>query len=238
MQFILTSLFTFILFVNFSLAQFNNYKFGLSVNAVYTTSAEVFLNPNSSDPIVRNQSYIIDDIFSPSVDLRYRLSEEFMIGLNVGYINKTSRAPNLTAFIGSQLVEIEVEDGFRVIPIEISAHYYFPFSTEAFKFMMGGGVGYYRGEFIRNFSDVDLTVEERKIALGIHVSASMDYLLLENFSFRFEMKFRDPQYEVRSKYSKTEVTYQGNIISLPDDPFETKVNLNGLTFLLGAVYHF
>ena len=204
---------------------------------VYTTSAEIFLTPNSSDPVVRNQSYTLEDIFSPSIDIRYRLSEYFILGLNVEYINKSAEAPNLTAFIGSQLILVNVEDGFRVLPIELTAHYSFPFSTESFKFLMGGGIGYYRGEFIRKFSDVDLSVVQRKIALGIHVSASLDYMLIDNVSFRFEMKFRDPQYEVRSKYTNTEVIYEGQTITLPSDAFETKVNLDGLTFVLGIVYH-
>jgi outer membrane protein W len=217
--------------------QFNDHNFGISANLVYTTSAEIFLNPNSSDPIVRNQSYTLEDIFNPSLDLRYRLNEYFMLGLNIEYINKSAEAPNLTAFIGSQLVVFNVEDGFRVLPVELTAHYFFPFSTEDFKFTMGGGIGYYRGEFTRKFSDVDLSVLERKIALGIHVAASMDYMLLDNVSFRFEMKFRDPQYEVRSEYTKTEVIYEGETITLPTDAFETKVNLDGITFVLGIVYH-
>ena len=217
--------------------QFNENNFGISVNLVYTTSAEIFLNPNSSDPVVRNQAYTLEDIFNPSLDVRYRLSEYFILGLNLEYINKTTEAPNLTAFIGSQLIVLNVEDGFRVIPFELTAHYFFPFSTENFKFLMGGGIGYYRGEFIRKFSDVDLAVLQRKIALGIHVSASIDYMLINNLSFRFEMKFRDPQYEVKSEYTKSEVIYQGETITLPDDAFETKVNIDGLTFILGIVYH-
>lgn len=217
--------------------QFNENNFGISVNLVYTTSAEIFLNPNSSDPVVRNQAYTLEDIFNPSLDVRYRLSEYFILGLNLEYINKTAEAPNLTAFIGSQLIVLNVEDGFRVIPFELTAHYFFPFSTENFKFLMGGGIGYYRGEFIRKFSDVDLAVLQRKIALGIHVSASIDYMLINNLSFRFEMKFRDPQYEVKSEYTKSEVIYQGATITLPDDAFETKVNIDGLTFILGIVYH-
>ena len=230
-------IFSFLLLLKPAFPQFNEHNFGISVNLVYTTSAEIFLNPNSSDPVVRNQSYTLEDIFNPSLDVRYRLSEYFILGFNVEYINKTAEAPNLTAFIGNQLIVLNVEDGFRVLPFELTAHYLFPFSTEDFKFLMGGGIGYYRGEIIRKFSDVDLAVVQRKIALGIHVSASMDYMLIDNVSFRFEMKFRDPQYEVKSEYTKTEVIYQGETITLPDDVFETKVNIDGLTFILGIVYH-
>ena len=218
-----------------SFAQFGTGKIGIAVNAVYTTSAEIFLNPNSSNSEVRNKSFTLENIWNPGLDLRYRFSNEFILGLNIEYVRKTANAPNLTAFIGSQVFVFEVEDGLSVIPIELTAHYHFPFSTEDFKFMMGGGLGYYIGEFVRKFQDVDLEITQRKFALGLHVSASMDYIIIENLSARFEMKFRNPQYTVTSKYSKTEVLYQGNAIQLPENAFDTKVDIDGLTFIFGLV---
>jgi len=103
--------------------------------------------------------------------------------------------------------------------------------------MMGGGLGYYYGQFVRKFNEVQIEVVHRNFALGIQVSASMDYIIYKNFSARLEMKFRDPQYNVKSKYSKSEVSYQGNTIQLPEDAFETKVEIDGLTFILGLVYN-
>lgn len=102
---------------------------------------------------------------------------------------------------------------------------------------MGGGLGYYYGQFIRKLSDVDLEVTQRKISLGLLVATSLDYMIFDNLSARIEMKFRNPQYTVTSKYTKTEVEYQGNQIQLSENPFETKVDINGLTFVLGAVGH-
>jgi len=225
-----------IVIINTSLfAQFGAGRIGIAVNAVYTTSAEIFLNPNSSNSEVRNKSFLLENIWNPGLDIRYRFSTEFILGLNVEYIKKSAYAPNLTAFIGNQVYIFEVEDGLSAVPIELTAHYYFPFSTEEFKFVMGGGLGYYIGEFVRKFQDVDLEIAQRKFALGFHVSASMDYIIVENLSARFEMKFRNPQYTVTSKYSKTEVIYQENVIQLPDNAFDTKVDINGLTFLIGLV---
>lgn len=218
-------------------AQFSTNGVGIAVNAVYTTSADIFLNPNSSNPEVRNRSFTMENIWNLGLDIRYRFSNEFILGLNVEYVENTVTAPNLTAFIGNQVIVLEVEDGFSAIPIELTAHYLFPFSTTDFKFIMGGGLGYYIGEFIRKFQDVQLEVTERKFALGLHVSASIDYVIIENISARFEMKFRNPQYNVSSKYTKTEVTYQGNVIQLSENPFETKVDINGLTFVFGVVLH-
>lgn len=221
-----------------SFAQSDSATIGISVNAVYTTSAEVFLNPNSSNPEVRNNSTTFEDIWSPALDIRYRFSKEFLLGLNVEYISKTSIEPNLTAFIGNQVFIFEVEDGFKVVPIELTAYYHFPFSTEDFKFMMGGGLGYYLGEFVRKFRDVELEVTQRKFALGLHVTASMDYMIISNIAARFEMKFRNPQYTVSSKYTKPQVTYEGNVIELPENAFDTKIDIDGLTFILGFVFSF
>jgi outer membrane protein W len=228
-------LITLVLLSTSSFAQFGAGKIGIAVNAVYTTSAEIFLNPNSSNSEVRNKSFTLENIWNPGIDFRYRFTNEFILGLNIEYIRKTAYAPNLTAFIGNQVFVFEVEDGLSAIPIELTAHYYFPFSTEDFKFIMGGGLGYYIGEFVRKFQGVDLEITQRKFALGFHVSASMDYIIIENLSARFEMKFRNPQYTVTSKYSKTEVIYQGNIIQLPENDFDTKVDIDGLTFILGLV---
>ncbi len=191
-------------------AQFGPGNLGIAVNAVYTTSAEVFLNPNSSDVEARNRSFLLEDIWNPGIDIRYRFSQEFILGLNVEYIYKTANLPNLTAFIGNQVYVFEVEDGFSTIPIELTAYYFFPFSTEHFKFMMGAGLGYYYGQFIRNFSDVELEVIQRKSSLGLLVATSLDYMIFENLSARLELKFRNPQYNVSSKYTKTEIEYQGN----------------------------
>lgn len=218
-------------------AQFSSGRLGISLNAVYTTSAEIFLNPNSSDVEARNKSILIEDIWNPGIDIRYRFSSEFVLGLNVEYIKKTTTQPNLTAFIGSQVYVFKVDDGFETIPLELTAYYFFPFSTEKFKFLMGAGLGYYYGQFIREFGDVNLEVTQRKISLGLLVATSMDYMILDYLSARLELKFRNPQYNVSSKYTKTEVEYQGNVIQLSENPFETKVDINGLTFMFGIVIH-
>ena len=219
-------------------AQFNENKFGVSLNLVYTTSAEIYLNPNSSDVEIRNRSYEFSDIINPALDFRYRLAKDVLLGIDIEYIRKTESAPNLTVFIGSQIVTIDVEDGFSFIPVEVSAYYILPFSNEEFIFLMGGGLGYYRGEFIRKVVNAELSLTSRQVAIGIHVSTSMDYMVLDNISLRFEMKFRNPQYNVTTKYTETEITYQGNVIQLPDDEFETKIDVNGITFVLGLAFHF
>jgi hypothetical protein len=67
----------------------------------------------------------------------------------------------------------------------------------------------------------------------IHVSASVDYVPISFAVVRFQMKFRDPQFTVSSRYDQQEIEYQGHIVTLPGETFETKINMDGITFMLG-----
>jgi hypothetical protein len=153
-------------------------------------------------------------------------------------MTKTDFGSTLRVFINNTTSVINIEEGFDLIPIELSLYYQLPFSTESFKFLMGGGGGYYIAEHIRKFGDVSVKNVEREAAFGIHVSISMEYLLRENIGLRTEMKFRDPQNSLTSKYTKEEVNYPDGTIRLPQDHFSSKINVDGVTFILGAALYF
>ena len=180
----------------------------------------------------------MEDIFSPGIDIRYRISEPVILGLNVEYMKATETAPNLNVFLGGSVVTIDVEDGFKMFPFELTAYYLLPFSTRVFKFLMGGGIGYYRGEFVRKLGNAEVISSQKETSLGIHVSVSADYVLINNVAVRFQMKFRDPQFTVTSHYNQVEVEYEDNIIILPEGSFDTKINVDGITFMLGAAFQF
>jgi len=216
--------------------QYNGHNFSVSLNGLYTTSGSIFLNPNSNDIVLRNETFDIDDILDYGIEVRYGLGESFIIGLNVEYIKQTAKGPNFSAPIENTFATIIVEDGFLLIPLEVSAYYLLPFSTEDFKFSMGGGLAYYNGEFIRKIGDAEITNVDKQAAFGIHVSVGMDYMLRNNVAINFSMKFRDPQLTVKSKYSKQDTMYEGHIVPLPEKPFDTKIDINGVTFVLGIAF--
>ncbi|MCH7772727.1 MAG: hypothetical protein IIA49_17220 [Bacteroidetes bacterium] len=221
-----------------ALCQYNGNDISIGVYGFYTTSASVFLNPNASDIVVRNGSFLIEDIWNPGVDIRFRVSEPLILGLNIEYIRITRSAPNLNVFLGGSVVTLIVDDGFKLIPVELSAYYLLPFSTEGFKFLMGGGLAYYNGEFIREIGETEVKNITKEAAFGIHVSISMDYVPINDVAIRFQMKFRDPQFTVSSQYEQQEIEYEGNVIILPEGSFNTKINLDGITFMLGAAFQF
>jgi hypothetical protein len=219
-------------------SQYDDRNFSISLNAVFTTNAKIYLTPFSSDPILRNNAFPLSDILNPSLELRYRLSEPLIIGLNVEYMRTVESGPGLTVFEGSSTRTIIVEDGFLFIPLELSLLYILPFSSESFKFIMGGGAGYYIGDHIRKVGDVTVSNEERRTAYGIHVSAGLGYQIIKDGFINFQMKFRDPQFTVKSRYSSRTINYQGRTVRLAQDTFDSKVNINGITFMLGISYQF
>lgn len=219
-------------------AQHNGNNFSISSSLVYTTTAEIYLNPNSIDPIVRNRSFQVNDVLNPSLDFRYRISEPLIIGLCAEYMSAEQRGRNLVVFEGNNEITLETEDGFRLIPIEISLYYLMPFSTNDFKFLMGGGAGVYFGNFTRTFGDTDVSTINSENSFGMHVSVSMEYLVYRNFGLKLEMKFRDPEFKNKNKYDKNVVNYEDRQITILRDTFDTKVNVDGVTFLLGATFNF
>jgi len=219
-------------------AQFKNKDWDLAFSTVYTTSAKIYLNPKSSDAFLRNNSFPIQGIVSWQVELMYKLDDNILFGLCTEYMYTTSSGNNLTAFSGNNTVSVLVQDGFQLIPVELSAYYILPFSTERFKFLMGGGIGLYIGEHIREFGDAQATNVSDPIAYGIHVILTMDYQISGLVSARAEMKFRDPEFNVSSKYDKTDVNYNGSVIHLGNQTFDSKINVDGISFIFGAAFHF
>jgi outer membrane protein W len=219
-------------------AQYNGKDFSLSAGMVYTTSAKIFLSPNSSDPFLRNNSFPLSDILNPSFEFRYLIMDQLIASLNVEYMTASDRGRNLTVFIGGSTATIEVEDGFKLIPIELSLYYLMPFSSNSFKFLMGGGIGYYHGEHTRKFGNAEVLNEERKAAYGIQVAIGMDYIPVDNIIIKSEMKFRDPQFTVTSRYTDRDVVYNNTTIRLAQETFDSKINVDGVTFLIGLAYQF
>lgn len=215
-------------------SQYNGKNFSFSVSYSYTTTSKLFLQPNSPDPLIRGIHENLDDIYNYSVEFRYRISEPLIIGLSAESIKKTFINRNL--IIGG--LRAEMTDGYKLYLMELSIYYLLPFSTEQFKFYMGGGSGFYTGEHIRQFGDVNFEKEKREIGYGIHIAVGMDYLITDYFSIRGQMRFRDPEVEMKSKYSNNIVHYADRTFLISTNTFSSKVNIDGATFVISAVLIF
>jgi len=219
-------------------SQYNGKKYSIGFNALYTTTSKIFLFPNSSDKIIRNKSNDIDKIFNYGLEFRYRFLDDIIFTLNAEYLKASQGGINITGFVSGSTVAIKAEDGFELIPVELSVFYELPFSTDEFKFLMGGGGGVYFGNHLRKVGSVEVNNISREIAYGIQVALTMQYLINENISVQFGFKFRDPDFRLTSQYTSPSVQIGNDIVTFPQDKFDSRINVDGVTFTLGAFYDF
>jgi opacity protein-like surface antigen len=214
------------------LAQYNGENFSICIGYNYTTSSKIFLNPNAVDVIDQNQYITIGSFANFSLEFRYRFSQSLIFGLDIETLenDKKGRHLNSPRFI--------VDDGFKIYPVEFSVYYFLPFSTEDFKFFMGGGFGIYPGERTRSFGDINFVKVDSEIGYGIQVSTGMDYILIQNISIRGEIRFRDPDFTSTNKYTKKIVTYDGNNYSVNTNNTISRINVDGITFRIGLAFQF
>jgi hypothetical protein len=219
--------------------QYRDKLFGISANLSYITSSKLFLFPNVSDPIVRSQFIPLEDILAYSSEFRYAVLSDLMIGLGVEYIEKTVPVRNMVVRNSQgNLQSIIVDDGYRVYPVKLTLYYVMPFSMELFKFFMAGGIGVYFAQHVRKSGTLELSNESDEFAYGIHVSIGMDYLVTDYFGIRSEILFRDPEFEMKSKYVSQEFEADGEQYTILRESFSSKVNIDGTCFSIGVFLYF
>jgi opacity protein-like surface antigen len=220
------------LFNSFVIAQYKGNNIAISANYSYNTTAKIFLAPDANSFFDENVFYM-EDIYSYSVEIRYRMSEDLILGFSTELMVAEDRGRNILT--SRQFI---VKDGFELLPFEFSAYYYLPFSTEDFKFYMGGGLGIYRGKRTREFGDINFIDVKSETGFGIQVSTGMDYIIFNNLSVRGELRFRDPEFKITNKYDNNVVNYEGRTFNVSNDSFTSKINLDGITFRIGAAFQF
>lgn len=218
-------------FSNNLLGQYNGYDFALSANYSYNTTAKIFLTPDAEHILDQNNYFELEGINSYSFELRYRLNESIIFGLAAEYMKGSGKGNNLNSTL------FVVKDGFELIPIELSIFYFLPFSTEDFKFFMGGGLGVYTGKRTREFGTAKFIDVNSDVGYGIQVEVGMDYMILSNISVRGELRFRDPDFRITNKYDTNIVVYEGRTFTINQSEIPSKLNLDGITFRLGFAFH-
>ncbi len=215
-----------------------NRKYSLALKGTYTSTSKLFPTPDAIQELQRTRSIEINDIFGYGVEIRRQLGDESIeVGVGVEYIHTTKTG--LAAVPGgSPTLRLPVADGYRFVPLEFTGYFIIPFSSETVKFFMGGGMGFYYGDRIYQVVNRTAQTVENRVAFGIHVLTGLDYFINRSFSVRGEVKFRDPQFEMTSKFTSTNVEYGGRTYRLSQQPFDSKVNLDGLVVTIGAVLNF
>jgi len=200
-----------------------------------TTASRIFTDPNSPDPVERSQFFSLENFFGYGVEVRYQISEtNIALGLSGDYIS-TSVGQSVSL---SSAKSVPVEDGYRVIPVEITGYFLIPVSGQTLGIYMGGGVGGYFGRRVYTYGDVEAPTIRQGHGFGIHVLGGLSYRFAEWFSVLAEMKFRDLQFQTTNQFASPTVTYQGMPIAVSQAPFDGLIHTDGVMFQLGTAFIF
>jgi len=213
-------------------------KYSIALRGIYTSSSKLYPTPDAAQADLESLSIEYNDLFGFGLEMRRQLgSESIEVGVGVEFL-RTTKAGLGTGPAGAPAVQLPIKDGYRFAPIELTGYFVLPFSTETVKFYMGGGAGFYYGDRIYQVVDRTAQTVESHAAFGIHVLTGMDYFIDRFLSLRGEMKFRDPQFDITSKFTNPQVEYNGRSYRLTQLPFNSRVNLDGLVLNLGIVLNF
>jgi hypothetical protein len=205
----------------------------VAVRGTYTTSSKVFYNPDSPFSDLRGQYTGLDNIYGEGIELRLNIPRySFGLSLAAEYLLKLEQQTELVGFTNPPR-PLTVQEGFRVIPIELGAFVYIPLGSEQVRLAMGGGVGAYIGKRYLTVAGIDALQQNESISYGIHVETSFDYQIFPRVYARLDMRFRDPEFTATSRFTQQATEQGGVLIELPRAPFRAKINVNGLNFGLG-----
>jgi len=209
--------------------------FSFVAKANLTTAARLFLNPKASDPFARAQSVSFTDFFGYGGEVVYHIpGTTLSVGLSADYIT-SSDTRTITAT--AQRI-VPVEDGYRVLPLEVTGYFRIPITEGRFGVFMGGGLGVYFGERDYSVAGVASATTATRAGFGIHVLGGVQYQFTDWFTLSAEMKFRDAQFEATNAFAVPTVRYGDILVTLPQKPFESSIHTEGMVLQLGASYSF
>lgn len=215
--------------------QTGNGSISIIVKGNLTVGSRLFPNPTSIDPVARAQSVEFDSFFGLGGEVRYRLpGSNIAIGLSTDYITcRQSRS-----IIASGRVAVPTQNGFTIIPLELTGYFYIPVTDGPFRVFIGGGVGMYFGERDSSLAGVSAKSSPGKPGYGIHVLGGISYQFTSFFSLSIEMKFRDAQFEATNVFEQDRIPYRDLVVPVSRTPFVSSIHADGMILQLGGAVSF
>jgi hypothetical protein len=209
--------------------------FSVAFKGNLTTNSQLFPNPNSPDELQRAQFFSLKDIWGIGIEVRYRFPEtDLALAISADYLRTTQGSS--IRLSGNR--RIPVEDGYRVVPVELTGYFLIPISGESFGVYMGGGGGAYFGRRIYRIGDVEAPSVDQGVGFGIHVLSGVSYRFSGMISVVAEMKFRDLQFSSVNQFSAPTIQYGSTVVPVSTEPFESRVHTDGIVFQVGVVLAF
>lgn len=204
----------------------------ITAKASLTTSSQIFVNPDSPDPIEQNSFVPLENEVGGGIEIKYTFTNmNLALSMSAEYLS--TRVTGQSSASG-----LPVEDGYKVVPVEITAYFIVPISGPELRIFMGGGGGAYIGERVYRLGGVEAPSVGSKTGFGIHVLGGASYHITPFLSLTGEMKFRDLQFDTANAFQTSHIFFNGRIVEVGTEPFSSRVHTDGVIFNFGVAFSF
>ncbi len=216
----------------------------VSIFGTLSTTSELFHHPNDPDLLLRSEYYPLNVIFGGGTDIRYAIAPlRCVVGASVEIMSKSETFSISTSGISSSshqltTVDVPVQDGYVVVPAELSVYVPLPIGNDIFQVYIGGGGGAYFGKRNYSYGGVEITTTDHTTGFGIHILSGAEYQMTPAFSLRTEFKFRDVHFETTGSFPEDQTSVENLSVTLPRGPQEARINVDGLAIAIQLAYHF
>lgn len=210
----------------------------LSGSLNYVSSATIQLAPFSSDLVERNSSLDISGGYGYSFSIRTKLfRNDLFFGVTAEFIRIQDNNAILTLEGDTSIARIKLSETITAYPVEFTAYFNVPSFQENLNIYLGGGVGLYSGDRKRKILNFESETISKTFGLSLVVLSGIEYYFEKNFMSFMELRFRDGEYDVKSKFPINSLNINGISYSLGSE-MNSKIFLDGLKVSIGLGYRF
>lgn len=218
-----------------ALGQSHEWTLALVGRGNFTTTSRIFPNPDASSTELRTINTPFNSILTGGVEFRAKWRDDsFYFYFCTEFFSESATQLKLDGSL-TPARRVPVEDGYRVIPLELGMQVFIPIGSRSWRLSMGGGAGAYFAERILRVAGVRAAPEGNGFGFGIHVNIHTEYTIFRGISAVAMMKFRDPEIDVNNKFESSTTTFDGNVLTFPPGTIHSRVNVDGMTLGLGIV---
>ncbi len=204
----------------------------------YVSSATIQLAPYSSDLVERNSSLDIAGGYGYSFSLRTKiLRNDLFLGITAEYIKIKDDNAILVLEGDTSIARIKLSETITAYPIELTAYFNVPSFQDNLNIYLGGGIGLYSGDRVRKIQNFESETISKTFGLSLVVISGIEYYFEKNFMSFMEMRFRDGEYDVKSKFPLSSININGASYPLGKE-INSKIFLDGLKISFGLGYRF
>lgn len=214
--------------------------FSICLYATYVASAEIQYDITSSDLFGVNTFSELNGTYGYGGEFSYKLpfnDLDLALFVSTEYYHLIQNNIPFRFTMDTLRYTVSVTEDISMYPVEFGIKWDLPEFLENFTFYIGGGGGIYWGNRTRKLLNISTQIIQKKSGFSLNALAGVEYSAGRNFSLDFQLKFREPYFDIESTYNTNIININGSEFELKS-PVTSRITVNGLRLSFGLKYNF